>query len=195
MMADPTPLDRMRGESSAPFVNYKTTHRIIDARIDPSAIIGDGSIVWHFAIVLQSVRIGKDVSIGGRCEIGRGSLIGDRTRIGSGTFLPPNSIIGEAVFIGPNVTFTDDKHPRVPDADDPPYDAQPPIVGNGASIGAGAVILPGVIIGAGARVAAGSVVTANVPPRVMVLGSPAKERPMPVSWQPSPLAEDAGMTA
>jgi UDP-2-acetamido-3-amino-2,3-dideoxy-glucuronate N-acetyltransferase len=48
------------------------------------------------------------------------------------------------------------------------------IVRRGASIGAGAVILPGVEIGAEAMVGAGAVVTTDVPPRVVVVGNPAR---------------------
>ena len=44
----------------------------------------------------------------------------------------------------------------------------------GSRIGAGAVILPGVVIGEEGVVAAGSVVTRDVPPRVIVAGTPAR---------------------
>lgn len=156
--------------------------RLIEAHIDPSAILGTQSIVWHYSVVLADVRIGDHVSIGSRCEIGRGSVIGDYSRIGSGVFLPPNSIVGERVFVGPNVTCTDDRHPRVPVAGDPPYVALPPIIKDDVAIGAGAVILPGVTIGRGARIAAGAVVTDDVPPFTMVVGLPARVRAMPESW-------------
>lgn len=172
-------------------VNYKSPMglNIITARIEPSATMGEGSIVWHFSVILQDVRIGKNVSIGSRCEIGRGSYVGDNTRIGSGTFLPPNSIIGPNVFIGPNVTFTDDKHPYIHQAGDAPYTAEPPRVEEGASIGAGAVILPGVTIGKDARIAAGSVVTKDVVEYSMVKGLPARPRKMPVAWEPKSWTE------
>lgn len=151
--------------------------------IDATASVGNGSKVWHFARVLAGVVIGRDCSIGGGTEIGRGSWIGNRSRIGANCFLPPNSRIGEQVFIAPNVTFCDDKFPRVPNAKDPPYNAQPPAVGNYASIGAGCTILPGVTIGEYARIAAGSLVTKNVPAHEMWIGSPAKPRELiPAGW-------------
>lgn len=143
--------------------------------IDPSAVLGQRTKVWHFAVVLQECVIGDDVSIGSLAEIGRGTVIGNRTRIGHGVFLPPNSVIGEDVFIGPCVVFTDDKYPRANNAD---YDAQPPLIEDGASVGAGAVILPGVRIGAGAMVGAGAIVTRDVPPRGNVRGEPAHLRPI-----------------
>lgn len=190
-------LDALRAMRGAPFEPHSHIGGAEVRDIHPSAVIGLGSTVWAFARILPHVVIGAECCIGGGTEIGRGSRIGDRSRIGANVFLPPNSLIGTDVFIGPNVTCTDDKHPR---AGNDAYTAEPPVIGNGASIGAGAVLLPGVVIGAGARVAAGAVVTSNVPPRMMVIGAPARERPMPAAWlippptypgSPSPLYEDA----
>lgn len=47
-------------------------------------------------------------------------------------------------------------------------------VGNDVWLGYGSLVMPGVAIGDGAVVAAGSVVTANVPPYVIVGGNPAR---------------------
>ena len=44
----------------------------------------------------------------------------------------------------------------------------------GASIGANATILPGLKIGTNAMVGAGAVVTRDVPPNSVVIGSPAR---------------------
>lgn len=152
------------------------------ATVDATAIVGDRTKVWAGAGILAGCQIGVDCSIGRNAEIGRGSVIGDGSRIGSGAFLPPNSVVGKRVFIGPNVTCTDDKHPRVPDAFDPPYTAQPPIIEDFASIGAAAVLLPGVRIGKSARVAAGAVVTHDVGEGECVLGVPARPHQMPPEW-------------
>ena len=51
---------------------------------------------------------------------------------------------------------------------------------NGGRIGAGSVILPGKTIGTDAFVAAGSVVTKDISPKMVAMGSPAREiRPVP----------------
>lgn len=139
--------------------------------IDQTAVVGEGTSVWHFAILLADVVIGKNCNIGSRVEIGRGTTIGDNTRISSGVFLPSNSKIGSNVFVAPNVTFTDDRYPR---ANNDRYMAEPPILEDGCSVGAGSVILPGIRIGAGALVGAGSVVTKDVPPKGHVRGEPAR---------------------
>jgi len=167
------------------FLNHKTLmgERNIQAFIDPSATLGEGSMVWHYARVLQEVRIGKNCSIGGGTELGRGTVVGDDSRIGANAFFPPNSSIGERVFVGPGVTCTDDMHPRVHLPGDPPYHAQPPMIEDDAAIGAGAILLPGIRIGRGARVAAGCVVTKDVPDRAMVRGVPSRFRTMPEAWE------------
>lgn len=160
------------------FFNFKrpTGANYIEAYIDASATIGKRSIVWWYARVLQGVKIGDDVSIGGGSEIGRGTTIGDRSRIGSMVFLPPNSVVGCDVFIGPGVVCTDDKHPRVHEPDEPSYIALPPRISEGAAIGAGAVLLPGVRIGPYARIGAGAIVTRDVAENEHVRGEPARTR-------------------
>jgi len=139
--------------------------------IDPTATVGEGTRVWHFATILQDVVIGKDCNIGSHAEIGRGCKLGDRVRISSGVFLPPNSVIGNDVFIGPGAIFTDDKFPR---AGNTSYRAQPPTIEDGASVGAGAVVLPGVVIRSKSLVGAGSVVTHEVTASSVVRGEPAR---------------------
>lgn len=137
--------------------------------IDPSAVIGSHSKVWHFACIMAQVQIGEHCSIGSRSEIGLGTTIGDHSRISAGVFLPAHTTIGRNVFIGPNTTFTDDRYPRA----GAEYNAQPPIIEDGASVGAGCVILPGVRIGYGAMIGAGSVVAKDVPPGATVRGEAA----------------------
>lgn len=141
--------------------------------IDPSALIGLRSVVWHFSIIMADVVIGDDVSVGSRTEIGRGSVIGSGSRIGSGVFLPYSSFVGKSVFIGPNVTCTDDRHPKIL-APGERYTAEPPVIEDHVSIGAGAVILPGVRIGHHAKIAAGAIVTSDVLPHTLVRCEPAR---------------------
>jgi len=49
-----------------------------------------------------------------------------------------------------------------------------PTIRRSARIGGGAILCPGIEIGEEAFVGAGAVVTKDVPPRVMVVGSPAR---------------------
>lgn len=153
------------------------SHQISDTGafnyVDKTAIIGWGTKIWHFTVILSDVFIGECCNIGSRVEIGRGCKIGNRVRISSGVFLPSDCVIEDDVFIAPNVTFTDDRYPR---ANNPSYEALPPHLEKGCSIGAGSVVLPGIRIGAGAMIGAGSVVTRDVPAKGHVRGEPAREK-------------------
>jgi acetyltransferase-like isoleucine patch superfamily enzyme len=51
---------------------------------------------------------------------------------------------------------------------------QGPTIRRGARVGGGAILCPGIEIGEEAFVGAGAVVTRDVPPRQVVVGSPAR---------------------
>jgi maltose O-acetyltransferase len=55
-----------------------------------------------------------------------------------------------------------------------PLTIAPITIGDGVWLGARCMILPGVTVGAGAVIAAGAVVTRNVPPNMIVGGTPAR---------------------
>lgn len=140
------------------------------AVIHKTAHVGKETTVWSNAVICEDVIIGESCCIGSNCFIGKGSIVGDGSRLQHGVFLPNRSILESNVFIGPNATFTDDRYPRVGNAD---YKAEPPILREGCSIGAGATILPGIEIGSSAMVGAGAVVTRNVLAYTTVIGCPA----------------------
>jgi galactoside O-acetyltransferase len=83
--------------------------------------------------------------------------------------------VGDRVMFAPNVTVTTTGHPVHPDLrrDGTQFSA-PVRIEDDVWIGSGAVILPGVTIGRGSVVGAGAVVTGNVPPDVVVGGTPAR---------------------
>jgi acetyltransferase-like isoleucine patch superfamily enzyme len=152
--------------------------------IDISAVVHPTATVWHFATILQKCVLEKDVMVGSGTELGRGTTVGEGSRIGAHVFFPSNSKIGKYVFVGPGTVCTDDKYPKVTRPWDKPYNAQPPVIGDGAAIGAGVILMPGVKIGIGARIAAGSIVTRDVPNYCAVRGGPARFFQPPEEWNP-----------
>jgi serine acetyltransferase len=107
--------------------------------------------------------------------------------IGARSYIGPNSVLfgaggielGEAVQVSPGVVITSHQHTfERADVDirDQPIEFAKVVVERDVWIGANATILPGVRIGAGAIVGAGAVVTADLPPRVVALGVPARVR-------------------
>ena len=83
--------------------------------------------------------------------------------------------IGSHTMIGPNVTIAAAGHPIHPALRERALQYNLPVhIGENVWIGAGAVILPGVTIGDRSVIGAGSVVSRDIPPDVVALGSPCR---------------------
>ena len=150
------------------------------ADVDLTAVIGDGTKVWHLSQIRESAEIGIN------CIIGRGSYVGPNVRIGPNTKVQnlaqiyDPAEIGDGVFIGPGAILTNDIYPRAIDSDGQSkgasdWEAKGVVIKSGASIGARSVILAGVTIGEWALVGAGSVVIKDVPNYAIVVGNPSRQ--------------------
>ena len=156
----------------------------------PPAVLGAGTVVSTGAVVFAGTAVGARVIVGDqacvreRCTIGddvvlgRGSLVendttvGARTKIQADAYITAYSELEEDVFVAPCVVTTNDdfmgrterRHELI----------KGPTIRRGARVGGGAVLCPGIEIGEEAFVGAGAVVTKDVPPRVVVVGNPAR---------------------
>jgi UDP-2-acetamido-3-amino-2,3-dideoxy-glucuronate N-acetyltransferase len=137
---------------------------------DPSAV-GPGTRIWHRAHVRAGSRIGADCTIGFSVYIDTGVEVGDRCKIQNHANLYRGLTLEDEVFVGPAVTFTNDRYPRATSIG---WEVVPTVVHRGASIGANATVVCGVEIGRWATVGAAAVVTRDVPPHALVLGTPAR---------------------
>lgn len=141
------------------------------AVVDPGAVIGDGTAVWHFAHVMATARIGA------RCVIGQGAFIGERVSIGDGVRIQNNVSVFEGVeirdhvFVGPSAVFTNVSRPRAAHPRGGRFETT--LVKEGVTVGANATIVCGVTLGEHSFVGAGAVVTADVPAYGLVMGNPA----------------------
>jgi len=136
-----------------------------------TSLIGKGTKIWQFCVILKGAAIGENVNICSHCFIENQVNIGNNVTIKNGVYVYDGVNLEDNVFIGPNVAFTNDKLPRSKN-----YHAEllKTIVKSGASIGGGAVILPGITIGENAMVGAGAIVTKDVPKNGVVYGSAGK---------------------
>ncbi|MCJ7794309.1 MAG: N-acetyltransferase, partial [Methanoregulaceae archaeon] len=133
--------------------------------------IGDNFSCGHNVLIREKTRIGNRVAVGTACIIEGGVTIGNDVNLQSLVYIPTNTTIKDRVFIGPGTVLTNDRYPpsRIGVL------AGPTIL-EGAAIGANVTILPGVRIGENSLVAAGAIVTRDVPPRKLAIGSPARIR-------------------
>ena len=156
----------------------------------PPAEIGDDTVVSSGAIVFAGSTIGprsivgdqscirERVRLGENCVLGRGSLIENDTTVGTGTriqaeaYVTAYSTLEEDVFIAPCVVTTNDNF--MGRTERRKELMKGPTIRRSARIGGGAILCPGIEIGEEAFVGAGAVVTKDVPPRVVVVGSPAR---------------------
>jgi UDP-2-acetamido-3-amino-2,3-dideoxy-glucuronate N-acetyltransferase len=147
--------------------------------VHPDAAIGDGTTVWHLAQVREGARIGADCIIGRDAYIDAGVVLGDRCKVQNHALVYAPAELCDGVFIGPAAVLTNDTYPRSVTSDGrlkrgDDWTATGIHVGEGASVGARAVVLAGVRIGAWSLIGAGAVVTRDVPPHALVVGSPAR---------------------
>ena len=126
----------------------------------------------HHALVRECNTIGENVSIGSLSVVEHHVTLGDGVRIHSQCFIPEFSVLEDGAWIGPRVTLTNAPFPKCPDVSKCITGVR---VGKDARVGANATILPGVQIGARALIGAGAVVTRDVAPGMVVVGTAARE--------------------
>jgi acetyltransferase-like isoleucine patch superfamily enzyme len=136
------------------------------------AELGDGCVVGDLATVRERVTVGEGVVIGRGVCIENDVRIGAFTKIQTNAYITAGTVLEEHVFVAPGVVTTNDhlmgrterRHSL----------KKGPTVRRGARVGGAAVLLPGIEIGEEAFVGAGAVVIADVPPRTVVVGIPAR---------------------
>jgi acetyltransferase-like isoleucine patch superfamily enzyme len=152
--------------------------------LGPGTIVSTGAIVFAGSKIGARVIVGDQacvrerVTVGDDVVIGRGSLIENDTTIGALTkiqadaYITAYSTLEDNVFIAPCVVTTNDNF--MGRTEQRHALTAGPTIRRGARVGGGAILCPGVEIGEEAFVGAGAVVVNDVPPRVVVVGNPAR---------------------
>jgi len=152
----------------------------LSLQLGPHAVVRAFSVIYagsrighhletgHGAVIREENAVGDHLSIWNYSTIDYGCVIGNHVRIHSNVYVAQFTVIEDDAFLGPGVTIANDRHPICRDC------MKGPTIKRGARIGVNATLLPEVVIGEGALVGAGAVVTHDVPPGSVVVGSPAR---------------------
>ena len=135
-------------------------------------VIGERGIVGDQACVRERCTIGDDVVIGRGALVENDTMVGSLTKIQADAYMTAYTTVEECVLIAPRVITTNDNF--MGRTEQRHALRKGPTIRRGARVGAGAVLCPAVEIGEEAFVGAGAVVVRNVPPRVVVVGNPAR---------------------
>src|SRR5439155_1323552 len=131
-------------------------------------VAGDGDR----SCVRERVTIGDDVVLGRGSLVENDTTIGSLTKIQADAYITAYSTLEDNVFVAPCVVTTNDNYMGRTERRRELIEG--PTIRRGARIGGGAILCPGVEIGEEAFVGAGAVVIKDVPPRVLVVGNPAR---------------------
>ena len=144
------------------------------SEVAPTALVGEGTKIWHFCHVMKEAKIGRGCNLGQNVHVASGVLIGNNVKIQNNVSLYTWATIEDDVFLGPSCVFTNVTNPRSQVNRHSLYETT--LVRRGATVGANATIICGVTLGRYCFVAAGSVVTKDVPDYALVVGNPALQK-------------------
>ena len=163
---------------------FQDTKPMEPAEIGDNCLIGAQVVIYAGAkianniLVADTAAIRENVTIAEYTIVGRGvtienfTTIGKKCKLETGSYITAYSEVGDYCFIAPGVVTTNDNFMGRTEERFKHFKGV--TIRTGGRIGGRAVILPGIEIGEDAVVGAGAVVTRNVPPRVIVVGAPAK---------------------
>ena len=124
-------------------------------------------------------RMGEEISIQPMfwCDYGFNIRMGSHVEINHNCVILDCAPVtfGDHVFIGPNCGFYTAGHPLDAQTRNAGLEfARPIAVGDNVWFGGNVTVLPGVNIGSGSVIGAGSVVSRDIPPNVIAVGSPCR---------------------
>ncbi len=143
-------------------------HVVIHAGVE----IGDGARIGDHAQLRDRARIGPGTTIGSYSCVDPDVVVGARVSVQTRCYITGGTVVEDDVFVGPGVTLTND---NTMNRHGPEKELEGPVLRRACRLGGGSTICPGVEIGEEAFVAAGAVVTADVAPRAVVVGVPARQ--------------------
>ena len=167
-----SPRSTAKREPLAPTTIGEGTIVSTGAIVFAGSAIGARVILGDQSCVRERVEIGDDVVLGRGSYVENDTTIGAMTKIQAEAYITAYSTLEEHVFIAPCVVTTNDNW--MGRTEKRFGNVVGPTIRRGARVGGGAILCPAVEIGEEAFVGAGAVVTKDVPPRMVVVGNPAR---------------------
>lgn len=147
------------------------------AVIDSSCVIGAGTQIWHFSLIMPYCVIGKNCNIGQNVLVASYVILGENVKIQNNASICLVLVGDEDVSLDISTVYTQNANSRST------FSCKDKLantyVGNGATIGYNATIICGNDIGKFASVEMGAVVTKPVPDYALVSGNPARQ----IGWR------------
>jgi UDP-2-acetamido-3-amino-2,3-dideoxy-glucuronate N-acetyltransferase len=142
------------------------------AIVDDGAQIGEGTRIWHWVHISGGAKIGRGCSFGQNVFVANDVVIGNNVKVQNNVSIYDAVTLEDDVFCGPSMVFTNVVNPR--SAVNRKNEYRRTLVRRGATIGANATIVCGHEIGEHAFIGAGTVVTRDVAPFALMVGTPAR---------------------
>lgn len=146
------------------------------ATVDPGAIIGDYTSIWHYSHIEHKARVGENCNLGQNAYVGNNAVVGNACRIGNSVSIFSNVELEDFVFCAPFMVFTHIGYPRA--AVNRHSVFQKTTIRKGVTLGANCTVVPGITVDEGAFVGAGAVLTKSCKAWALMVGVPARQ----VGW-------------
>ena len=142
------------------------------AVVDEGAVIGGGTVIWHFSHICAGAIIGKNCSLGQNVFVADNVSLGNKVKVQNNVAIYCGITVEDDVFLGPSCVLTNVTNPRSQVNRKTLYEKT--LIKRGSTIGANATIVCGITLGRYCFVGAGAVLTKDIPDYGLVLGNPGK---------------------
>jgi UDP-2-acetamido-3-amino-2,3-dideoxy-glucuronate N-acetyltransferase len=144
--------------------------------VDPGALVGKFTRIWHFSHIATGAVIGENSSLGQNTYVERNAIVGNACRLGNSVSIFSHVELEDFVFCAPYMVFTHISFPRA--AVNRHAVFRKTLVKTGTTLGANSTVVPDIVCGTGTFLAAGSTLTKSSKAWSMMVGTPARQ----VGW-------------
>lgn len=144
--------------------------------VDPGAVVGKFTKIWHFSQIATGAVIGENSNLGQNTYVERNAIVGNACRLGNSVSIFSHVELQDFVFCAPYMVFTHISFPRA--AVNRHAVFKKTLVKTGTTLGANSTVVPDVTCGTGTFLAAGSTLTKSSKDWSLMIGAPARQ----VGW-------------